>query len=136
VNLKYLPENDLMYVYFEANVPNTQSRTKHSEVFKFVAKADKNRIIGYEIENASKNLKYVLTNLELSSKQKLAICLYFIREREEKTQKEFSAILNVSESTYKSLERAQHNINFDTLDGIFGKFPHESILEVIFYKAG
>lgn len=136
MNLKYLPENDLMYVYLEMNIPNTQTRTEHGEVFRFVAKADKKRIIGYEIENVSKNLEYVLTNLKLNSKQKLAVCLYFIRVREGKTQKEFSTVLNVSESTYKSLEKAEHNINFDTLDGIFGKFPHEPILESVFHKVG
>ena len=38
MNLKYLPENDLMYIYFESNVPNTQTRTGHQGVFKFVAK--------------------------------------------------------------------------------------------------
>ncbi|WP_413944599.1 helix-turn-helix domain-containing protein [Bdellovibrio sp. HCB-162] len=118
------------------NVPNTQTRTGHSDVFKFVAKADKTKIIGYEIENASRNLKYILTDLNLNSKQKLAICLYFIREREGKSQKDFAADLNISESTYKSLERAEHNISFDTLDGIFGKFPNEPILENVFHKVG
>ena len=136
MNLKYLPENDLMYVYLETNVPNIQTRTQHEEVFKFIAKSNKKIIVGYEIENASKNLNYVLTKLSLNRKQKLAVCLYFIREREGKTQKEFSTNLNISESTYKSLERAEHNINFDTLDEIFGKFPHEPILDTVFHQAG
>ncbi|UXR63778.1 helix-turn-helix transcriptional regulator [Bdellovibrio bacteriovorus] len=136
MNLKYLAENDLMYMYFEMNVPNTQTRTEHPEVFKFVAKADKSTVVGYEIENAASNLKYILTSLNLNSKQKLAICLYFIREREGKTQKDFSSALGISESTYKSLERADHNISFDTLDGIFGKFAHEPIMETVFHHAG
>lgn len=136
MNLKFLPDSDLMYVYFETNTSNTQTKTQHAEIFKFVAKSNKNKIIGYEIEKASKNLNFVLTSLNLNSKQKLAVCLFYIRERQGKTQKEFSAHLNVSESTYKSLERAEHNINFDTLDVIFDKFPDESILETVFSKAG
>ena len=136
MNLKYLPDNDLMYIYFESNVPNTQTRTSHLQIFKFVAKADKNKIVGYEVENASKNLNYVLTKLSLSSKQKLAICLYFIREREGKTQEQMANLLEISLSKYKSLEKAEHNINFDTLESIFETFPNEPILETVFYKAG
>lgn len=135
MNLKYLPESDLMYIYFKTNVPNTQSRTQHDEIFKFVAKADKNKIIGFEIEKASRNLNYVLTKLDLNSKQKLAICLYFIREREEKTQEQFAASLEISLSKYKTLEKAEHNINFDTLESIFNTFPNEPLLETVFYKA-
>jgi len=136
MNLKYLVENDLMYIYFESHVPNTQTRTGHEQVFKFVAKADKNKIIGYEVEKASKNLKYVLTKLDLNSKQKLGVCLYFLRERERKTQEQVADILGISLSKYKSLEKADHNINFNTLESIFETFPNESILETIFYKAG
>lgn len=105
MNLKYLPENDLMYIYFESNVPNTQTRTGHEGVFKFVAKADKSKIIGYEVESASKNINYVLTKLNLNSKQKLAICLYFLREREGKTQEQIADALEISLSKYKSLEK-------------------------------
>ena len=134
MNLKYIPDHDLMYVYLELNTPNTQSRTSHEEIFKFVSKNEKNKIVGYEIESASKNLKFVLKNLSLNSKQKLAICLFFLRERQKKTQKEFAESLNISESTYKSLERAEHNISFDTLDGIFSKFPDETLLNAVFQK--
>lgn len=136
MNLKYLPDNDLMYIYFEGNVPNTQTRTGHEQIFKFVAKADKNKVIGYEVENASKNLNFVLTKLGLNSKQKLAICLYFIREREGKTQEQIAETLDISLSKYKSLEKADHNINFDTLESIFETFPNEPILETVFHQAG
>lgn len=136
MNLKYLPDNDLMYIYFETNVPNTQTRTGHEQIFKFVAKADKNKIIGYEVENASENLNYVLTKLGLNSKQKLAICLFFIREREGKTQEQIAQALDISLSKYKSLEKADHNINFDTLESIFDTFPNEPILETVFHKVG
>ena len=136
MNIRYLPENNLMYIYFVNDVPNTQTRTSNKEVSKFVAKADKNQIVGYEIENISKNIKYVLTKLNLSRKQKLAICLQFLRENRGKTQREFSDLLAISESTYKNLEKAEHNINFDTLDVILDKFHKEPILEDVFDLSG
>jgi hypothetical protein len=136
MNLKYLPENDLMYIYFESNVPNTQTRTGRDGVFKFVAKADKTKIVGYEVDNVADNLNFVLTKLGLNSKQKLAICLYFLREREGKTQEQIAETLEISLSKYKSLERADHNINFDTLESIFETFPNEAILNTVFHKAG
>lgn len=136
MNLKYLSENELMYIYFESNVPNTQTCTGHEGIYKFVAKADKNKIVGYEVENVSDNLNYVLTKLNLNSKQKLAICLYFLRERQGKTQEQVAESLDISLSKYKSLEKADHNINFDTLESIFETFPNEPILETIFHKAG
>lgn len=136
MNLKYLPDNDLMYIYFESNVPNTQTRTGNDGVFKFAAKTDKNKIVGYEVENVSDNLNYVLTKLGLNSKQKLAICLYFLREREGKTQEQIAGALEISLSKYKSLEKANHNINFDTLEHIFETFPNEPILDTVFHKAG
>jgi DNA-binding XRE family transcriptional regulator len=125
-----------LYIYFESNIPNTQTRTSHDQIFKFVAKADKKHIVGYEVEKASKNLNSILTKLGLSSKQKLALCLYFIREREGKTQEQFANILEISLSKYKSLEKAEHNINFDTLESIFETFPNETILEKVFQKVG
>jgi uncharacterized protein YuzE/DNA-binding XRE family transcriptional regulator len=136
VNLKYLPANDLMYIYFETNVPNTQSRTSLEGVYKFVAKADKKKVVGYEIEGVSENLNQVLTKLGLNSKQKLAICLYFIRERAGKTQEQMAVALDISLSKYKSLEKADHNINFDTLEIIFVTFPNESILDTVFQRVG
>lgn len=136
MNFKYLPDNDLMYIYFESNSPNTQTRTGHDGVYKFVAKSDKRKVVGYEVENASKNINYLLTKLGLNSKQKLAICLYFIRERNGHTQEQVARILEISLSKYKSLERADHNISFDTLDSIFETFPNEPILETVFHKVG
>ena len=136
MNIKYLVENDLMYIYFESHVPNTQTCTGHEDIFKFVAKADKSKIVGYEIENASENLSYVLTKLGLTSKQKLAICLYFLRERKEKTQEQMADALDISLSKYKSLEKADHNINFDTLENIFETFSGEPILNAVFRKTG
>lgn len=135
MNLNYLPDIDLLYIYLESNTPNIQTRTSHDGIFKFVAKADKNKIIGYEVEKASKNLNYVLTKFSLSSKEKLAICLYYIRLNKKNTQEQMADRLQISLSKYKSLEKADHNINFDTLDSIFENFPNESILETVFYKA-
>jgi len=136
MNLKYLPDNDLMYIYFEMNIPNIQTRTKFEDIYKFVAKADKNKIIGYEIEGLSQNLERVLTDLNLNRKQRLAVCLFYLREKDGKTQKEFASLLGISESAYKSLEKAEHNTGFDTIEVIFEKFEDQKILGSIFGKAG
>lgn len=130
--IKYNHETGLMYIHFMSGVPNIQTRTPKAEISKFVAKANKDQIVGYEIENAPENMDFILQKLALSRKQKLAVVLCFIREKQKKTQKEFSTILNVSESTYKTIEKAEHNISFDTLDIIYNQFPKEEILHKVF----
>lgn len=130
--VKYNHETSLMYIHLMTGVPNIQMRTSKADVSKFVAKANKEQTVGYEIEDAPKNMDYVLNKLGLSRKQKLAVGLCFIREKQKKTQKDFSTIINVSESTYKSIEKAEHNISFDTLDIIYNQFPKEEILHEIF----
>jgi len=130
--VKYNHETGLMYIHLATGVPNIQMRTSRADVSKFVAKANKDQIVGYEIEDASGNMDYVLNKLGLNRKQKLAVSLCFIREKAKKTQKDFSTIINVSESTYKSIEKAEHNISFDTLDIIYNQFPKEKILHEIF----
>ncbi len=130
--VKYNHETGLMYIHLMTGVPNIQMRTSKADVSKFVAKANKEQIVGYEIEDVPKNIDYVLNKLGLSRKQKLAVGLCFIREKQKKTQKDFSTIINVSESTYKSIEKAEHNITFDTLDIIYNQFPKEEILHEIF----
>lgn len=130
--VKYNHETALMYIHLTTGVPNIQMRTSKADVSKFVAKANKEQIIGYEIEDTPKNIEYILNKLGLSRKQKLAVGLCFIREKQKKTQKDFSTIINVSESTYKSIEKAEHNISFDTLDIIYNQFPKEEILHEIF----
>lgn len=130
--VKYNIETNLLYIHLFTGVPNIQMQTNHPDTAKFVAKSNKDQVIGYEIENASENLNFILEKLGLNRKQKLAIVLCYLREKDKKTQKEFSTIINVSESTYKSLERAEHNIGFDTLDIIYNQFKKEKILFDIF----
>lgn len=130
--VKYNHETGLMCIHLATGVPNIQMRTSKADISKFVAKANKDQIVGYEIEDASENMDHVLNKLGLNRKQKLAVSLCFIREKEKKTQKDFSTIINVSESTYKSIEKAEHNISFDTLDIIYNQFPKEEILHEIF----
>ena len=130
--VKFNIDTGLMYIHFSTGVSNIQMPTAHDEIFKFVAKANKDLIIGYEVEDAEKNLKHVLESFGLNRKQKLAVAMCIIRERQKKTQKEFSTIINVSEGTYKSIERAEHNISFDTLDVIYNQFKNEPILHQVF----
>ena len=130
--VKYNSDLDLMYVHFFTSVPNIQVRTPNDQISKFVAKANRDQIVGYEIENAEKNWDFINKEMGLSRKQLLAVVMCFIREKRKQTQKEFSTIINVSESTYKSIERAEHNITFDTLDVIYNQFRDEPPLHMIF----
>ena len=130
--IKYNNDTGFMYIHFSTGVPNIQMPTSNQDIAKFVAKANKEQIIGYEIEDAQANIKTVLNNLGLNRKQKLAVVMCYIRENKKKTQKEFSTIINVSEGTYKSIERAEHNISFDTLDVILNQFKDEEILHQVF----
>lgn len=130
--IKYNFETNLMYIHFFSGVSNIQMKTSDEDIFKFVAKANKDQIVGYEIENASEKLDYIMEKFGLNRKQKLAVCMCFIREKQKKTQKEFSTIINVSESTYKSIEKAEHNIAFDTLDIIYNQFKKEDVLHSVF----
>lgn len=130
--VKFNYDTGLMYIHFQTGVPSIQMATDNEDIYKFVAKANKEQIIGYEIEDTEKNILKVLNTFVLNRKQKLAIIMCFIREKRKKTQKEFSTIINVSEGTYKSIERAEHNITFDTLDVIYNQFTNEEILHEIF----
>ena len=132
--VKYNHDTELMYIHLATGVPNIQMPIKDDEISKFVAKTNRDHIVGYEIENASANLDFILNKIGLNRKQKLAVILCYIREKQKKTQKEFSTIINVSESTYKSIERSEHNINFDTLDIIFNQFNNEKILQAVFLQ--
>lgn len=130
--VKYNNDTGFMYVHFETGVPNIQMPTQNEDIAKFVAKANRDRVIGYEVEDTANNMDFILQNLGLNRKQKLAVVMCFIREKHKKTQKEFSTVINVSEGTYKSIERAEHNISFDTLDVIYNQFKDEDILHRIF----
>ena len=130
--IKFNDDTGLMYIHFESGIPSIQMKTANQDIYKFVAKANREQIIGYEVEDAHHNMDYVLSKLSLSRKQKLAVVMCFIREKMKKTQKESSTIINVSEGTYKSIERAEHNISFDTLDEIFSQFKSEPVLHHIF----
>ncbi len=125
-------DTGLMYIHFSIGVPNIQMATASEDIYKFVAKANKEQIIGYEIEDSANNLDFVLNKIGLNRKQKLAVVMCFIREKQKKTQREFSTIINISEGTYKSIERAEHNISFDTLDIIYNQFKNEEILHQVF----
>lgn len=130
--VKFNSDTGFMYIHFSTGVPNIQMPTNNEDVAKFVAKANKDQIVGYEIEDAEKNIEFIIARLGLNRKQKLAVVMCLIREKKKKTQKEFSTIINVSEGTYKSIERAEHNISFDTLDIIYNQFKDEKILHQIF----
>lgn len=71
--IKYIKEADLLYIHFATGIPNIQVQTEHEDINKFVSKKDKNYVIGYEVEDVSKNFDLFLENFPLSSDQKLAL---------------------------------------------------------------
>ena len=108
---------------------------KNEDLYKFVLKTDRKIIIGYEVERAQSNINLILNELGLTSKQKLAVILCMTRGKKEKTQKEFADLLKISEATYKNLEKAEHNIAFNTIEEIYTAFSAEDSLKYVF-KAG
>jgi DNA-binding XRE family transcriptional regulator len=134
--LKFNKDIDTLYIHFQTGTSNIQVPTDNDDLYKFVLKSDRTQIIGYEVENATTNSSLILDQLSLNSKQKLAIVLYMAREKHGKTQKEFADMLKVSESTYKNLEKAEHNIAFDTITEIYSNLPKESSLNKVFMAAG
>jgi DNA-binding XRE family transcriptional regulator len=130
--IKYNKEIDTLYVHFKTGTSNIHIPTKNEDVYKFVLKANRNEIVGYEIERASENMNLVLNNLRLNSKQRLAVILCMTREKHKKTQKQFAELLKISEGSYKNLEKAEHNITFDTIDEIFSAFSEEESLRSVF----
>lgn len=95
--VKYNYDTGLMYIHFSTGVANIQMPTSNEDIAKFVVKANKDQIIGYKVEDTEINIKTVLNSLGLNRKQKLVVVMCFIREKQKKTQKEFSTIINVSD---------------------------------------
>ena len=133
--IKYSREIDTIYIHFKSGTSNIQIPTKNEDLYKFVLKTDRKIIIGYEVERAQSNINLILNELGLTSKQKLAVILCMTRGKKEKTQKEFADLLKISEATYKNLEKAEHNIAFNTIEEIYTAFSAEDSLKYVF-KAG
>jgi hypothetical protein len=60
--VKFNNDTGLMYIHFLRGVPNIQMPTEHKGIAKFVAKDNKDQIIGYEIEETSENLSLALSH--------------------------------------------------------------------------
>lgn len=132
MQVKYSKDTDLLYIHLHTGVSNVLIPTDNECISKFVSKKDRSVVVGYEIEEASKNLDEFLSLSPLNSKQKLAVALSYIRNKNHKTQKEFALAFGISEGSYKSLERAEHNITFETLDRIFVVLKNESEIHHVF----
>lgn len=132
MNIKYNKQTDLMYIHFTSEHSSVLVKTDSNDISKFVSKNDYNYILGYEIEETSKNIIKFLDQYPLNRKQKLAIVMAYLRYKKDKTEKEFSVIINVSEESYKDIEKANHNIGFETIDRILNVFKNEPEINVIF----
>lgn len=130
--IKYNKEIDTLYIHFKTGTSNIHVPTENEDVYKFVLKTNRNEIVGYEVERASENSNLIFKSLGLNSKQRLAIILCMTREKYKKTQKQFADLLKISEGSYKNLEKAEHNITFDTIDKIYSAFSEEESLRSVF----
>lgn len=134
--VKFSKDIDTLYIHFQTGTANIQVPTDNEDLYKFVLKSDRSKIVGFEVESATANTSLILDQLGLDSKQKLAVILCMAREKYGKTQKDFAEMLKVSESTYKSLEKAEHNIAFDTIAEIYSNLPKEKSLNKVFQATG
>ena len=124
MNLKYLPEIDTLYIYQDSRTPKILIQSKFDEtVGIFVDKKTMKKKCGYEIENASHSLFKNIYHLELGLKETLGLVLYFTRVLNAQSQESMAKEINVSLSTYKSLEKAEQNLSFDIFETINRKFP-------------
>jgi len=134
MQVKYSKDTDFMYIHFKKGIPNILTQTSHEEINRFVSKKDPSTVVGYEVEEASKNLETLFANYSFSAKERLAVLVCFIRELRGETQKQFSTLLDLSESKYKSIENGEHNIGFDTVERIYNVFNGHKELSLIFEK--
>ena len=124
MNLKYMPEIDTLYIYLDSKTPKILIESKIDErIGVFVDKKTMKKKCGYEIENASQTLFKNIYHLELNLRETLGLMLYFTRIINTKSQESMANEINVSLSTYKSLEKADQNFSFDIFENINNKFP-------------
>lgn len=91
-------------------------------------------IVGWEVENASRSLHLIISELSLSKREVLGVLLHINRKMAGKTQEEYAAMLNTSLSNYKRIENAEANFTFDTLEMINNKTGID--LALLFKKVG
>ena len=132
MKIKYIKDTDYMYIHFKKGIPNILVQTDHEDISKFVSKKDPSTVVGYEIEEASLNISNLFLHYPLTSRERLAVLICFIREKRGETQKQFSTLLGLSESKYKMIENGEHNISFDTVERIYNVFPDFNELSMVF----
>lgn len=124
MNLKYMPEIDTLYIYFDSEIPKIMVPSEFSEqVGVFVDKKTRKLICGYEVEGASEFFLENIHSFNFNLKQLIAAGIYFIRVSGGLSQEKMAAELDVSLSSYKSVEKAEQNFTLDTFESINVKFP-------------
>jgi uncharacterized protein YuzE/DNA-binding XRE family transcriptional regulator len=124
MNLKYMPEIDTLYIYFEVETPKIMVPSEFSDqVGIFVDKKTQKKICGYEVEGASEFFLENTNKFDFNLKQLIAAGIYFIRVSTGLSQEKMASELGVSLSSYKSVEKAEQNFTLDTFESINIKFP-------------
>ena len=124
MNIKYMAEIDSLYIYFDSEIPKIMIPSSIDErVGIFVDKKTKKKVCGYEIEGASTFFLENINKFDFSLKQLIAAGIFFTRVSSGYSQEKMASELEVSLSSYKSLEKAEQNFTLDTLETINSKFP-------------
>lgn len=124
VNLKYMPEIDTLYIYFELDTPKIMVPSQLDDrVGIFVDKKTRKRICGYEIEGALKSVPLNSKDLNLSLRQELAVGLYLVRMSTNVSQEDMANEIGVDISVYHNLEKAEQDLSLDSFESIHKKSP-------------
>jgi DNA-binding XRE family transcriptional regulator len=119
-----MEEIDTIYIYLDSETPKILVPSSMDDrIGVFVDKKTKKTICGYEVQEASKALMRNLTKMNLNLKQILAVALYFERITLNLSQEAMAKEIQLSLSSYKSLEKAEQNLGMDTLEVINRMFP-------------
>jgi DNA-binding XRE family transcriptional regulator len=119
-----MEEIDTIYIYLDSETPKIMVPSSMDDrIGVFVDKKTRKITCGYEVQEASKALMRNLTKMNLNLKQILAVALYFERITLNLSQEAMAKEIQLSLSSYKSLEKAEQNLGMDTLEVINRMFP-------------
>lgn len=124
LNLKYIPDMDIFYIYLEPSKAKILTRSSFSEdVAIFVSKEKKNTICGYEIVNARESFEKNIQFLQLEIKQLVGVALCFSRSVRQLSQEKMADFLGIGLTTYKQIENGELNFSIEIFQIIGKKFP-------------
>jgi len=124
MNLKYMSDMDIFYIYLEPSKAKILTRSSFSEdVAIFVSKENKNTICGYEIVNARESFEKNIQFLQLEIKQLIGVALYFSRSVRQLSQEKMADSLGIGLTTYKQIEKGEQNFSIEIFQHMSKQYP-------------